>query len=95
MMANGFVPMECTPNLFFSFFRVNHLILRGAQSFWTETNRNRFRCENMVHMTGASAGTTKDGLCGAPTVDDNDVGDGAVAGFFQLANIEIFFVNNS
>lgn len=49
----------------------------------------------MVHMTGASAGTTKDGLCGAPTVDDNDVGDGSVAGFFQLANIEIFFVTNS
>lgn len=91
MMANGFVPMECTPNLFFSFFRVNHLILRGAQSFWTETNRNRFRWMD----NRASAGTTKDGLCGAPTVDDNDVGDGAVAGFFHLANIEIFFVTNS
>lgn len=49
----------------------------------------------MVHMTGAAAGTTKDGLCGAPTVDDNDVEDGAIAGFFQLANIEIFFVTNS
>lgn len=44
----------------------------------------------MVHKTGASAEITKDGLCGAPTVDDYDVGDGAVAGFFQLANIEMF-----
>lgn len=45
----------------------------------------------MVHMTGASAGTTNDGLCGAPIVDDDDdVGDGSVAGVFQLANIEKF-----
>lgn len=44
----------------------------------------------MVHMTGACAGTTKDGLCGAPIVDDDDAGDGAVARFFQLANIKMF-----
>ena len=31
----------------------------------------------------------KDGLCGAPIVDD-DAGDGGVAGFFQLAHIMRF-----
>lgn len=44
--------------------------------------------ENMFHMIGPTGGTAKDGLCGAPIVDD-DAGDGAVAGFFQLANNEI------
>lgn len=39
----------------------------------------------MIRPTG---GTTNYGLCGAPIVDD-DAGDGAVAGFFQLANNEI------
>lgn len=41
----------------------------------------------MYHMIGATGGTTKDGLCGAPIVDE--AGDCVVTGFFQLANNEI------
>lgn len=40
---------------------------------------------------GPYAGITKDSLCGAPIVDDDDAGDGAVAGFFQLANAKVCF----
>lgn len=47
-----------------------------------------WKTENMYHMIGPTGGTTKDGLCGAPILDD-DTGDGAVAGFFQLADNEI------
>lgn len=47
-----------------------------------------WKTENMHYMIGPSGGTTTDGLCGAPIVDD-DTGDGVAAGFPQLANNEI------
>lgn len=47
-----------------------------------------WRTENIYHMIGPTRGTSKDGPCGAPIVQDDSV-DGGVAGFFQLANNEI------
>lgn len=73
------------------------LLLQGVSSYEArrptkprpvEIDFEEWMTENIYHMIGATGGTTKDGLCGAPIVDD-DVGEGAVAGFFQLANNEI------
>lgn len=41
--------------------------------------------ESLFRMTGPTGGNTKNGVCGAPIVED-DPEMGGVAGFFQLAN---------
>lgn len=73
------------------------LFIQGVSSYEARRPTNprpieieiaEWRTENIYHMIGPTGGTTKDGLCGAPIVQDDSV-DGGVAGFFQLANNEI------
>ncbi|MCJ1483397.1 hypothetical protein MMC06_003564 [Schaereria dolodes] len=44
----------------------------------------RWRHEVVFHTTGATGGIVRDGLCGAPIVEDGE--GGGVAGFFHLTN---------